>query len=162
MNITLTINDESKTIEIKPGAKLIDTLRDHGYASVKYGCGEGTCGTCLVLVEGKPRLACITYTAQMAGMAITTLEGMGTFEELHPLQEAFLAEGAVQCGYCTPGMILAAKALLDENPDPSEDDIKAALDGNRCRCTGYTAIIRAIHKAAKLIRKEQKNNLTTK
>lgn len=154
MNITLTINDKRKSIEITPGEKLLDTLRNHGYKSVKYGCGEGTCGSCLVLVDGTPRLACITFTAQVAGKAVTTLEGLGTFEELHPLQESFLAEGAVQCGYCTPGMILAAKALLDEIPDPSEADIKRALDGNRCRCTGYTAIIRAIKRAAELIRQD--------
>lgn len=151
MNITMTINNQSRTITIDPNEKLLDTLRNNGYASVKYGCGEGTCGTCLVLVEGKPRLACITYSAQMAGKAITTLEGLGTFERLHPLQEAFLEEGAVQCGYCTPGMVLAAKALLDENPDPTEEEIKVALDGNRCRCTGYVSIIRAIHRAAKII-----------
>jgi carbon-monoxide dehydrogenase small subunit len=161
MNITLTINDLNKTIDIRPGEKLLDTLRSHGYKSVKYGCGEGTCGSCLVLVDGEPRLACITFTAQMADKAITTLEGLGTFDELHPLQESFLAEGAVQCGYCTPGMILAAKALLDKNSDPSEEDIKKALDGNRCRCTGYTAIIRAIKKAAELIKTRQ-NNFSTK
>ncbi len=153
MKIELNINDNKKIIEFEPGEKLLETLRRSGYTSVKFGCGEGTCGSCLVLVDGKPRLACITFTAQMAGRAITTLEGLGTFEKLHPLQEAFLAEGAVQCGYCTPGMILAAKALLDENPDPTEEDIKAYLDGNRCRCTGYVAIIRAIRTAAQKITK---------
>jgi aerobic-type carbon monoxide dehydrogenase small subunit (CoxS/CutS family) len=161
MNITLTINDQRKSIEITPGEKLLDTLRSQGYKSVKFGCGEGTCGSCLVLVGGEPRLACITFTAQVAGKTITTLEGLGTFEKLHPLQESFLAEGAVQCGYCTPGMILAAKALLDKNPVPSEEDIKNALDGNRCRCTGYTAIIRAIKRAAELMKSRQ-NNFSTK
>ncbi len=148
MKITLSINNENKIFDIKPDEKLIDTLRNNNYKSVKFGCGEGTCGTCTVLIDGKPTLSCITFTAHVAGKEITTLEGIGTIEKLHVLQKSFLKEGAVQCGYCTPGMILSAKALLDKNPHPTEEEIKKALDGNKCRCTGYGSIIRAIKKVA--------------
>lgn len=146
MKIQLTINSKNKTFDIQPDEKLLDTLRNNNYKSVKFGCGEGTCGTCTVLINGKPRLSCITFTAQMTGKEITTLEGIGTIENLHKLQKSFLAEGAVQCGYCTPGMILSAKALLDKNKSPTEEEIKKALDGNKCRCTGYGSIIKAIQK----------------
>jgi len=148
MKITLNINKQEKCFEINPTDKLIDTLRNHGYKSIKFGCGEGTCGTCTVLVDGNAHLSCLTFTAQMVNKEITTLEGLGDFDNLHPLQKAFIDEGAVQCGYCTPGMILSAKALLDKNPSPSEEEIKKALDGNKCRCTGYVSIIKAIQKAA--------------
>ncbi len=151
MKVCITVNDEARVFDTAPGEKLLDTLRNHGYKSVKYGCGEGTCGSCTVLIDGKPRLSCLTCTAQVEGRSVTTLEGMGTFEKPHPLQEAFLEEGAVQCGYCTPGMILSAKALLDEKPNPSEEEIRKALDGNRCRCTGYVGIINAVKNAAKKI-----------
>jgi len=146
MKITLNINNENVNFDIKPDEKLIDTLRNNNYKSIKFGCGEGTCGTCTVLVNGKPILSCITFTAQIEGKNITTLEGIGTIDNLHKLQKSFLDEGAVQCGYCTPGMILSAKALLDKNPSPTEEEIKKALDGNKCRCTGYGSIIKAIQK----------------
>ena len=148
MKIQLTINGENKTFDIPPDEKLIDTLRNNNYKSVKFGCGEGTCGTCTVLINGNPQLSCITFTAQMTGKEITTLEGIGTIENLHKLQKSFIDEGAVQCGYCTPGMILSAKALLDKNPSPTEEEIKKALDGNKCRCTGYGSIIKAIMNVA--------------
>ena len=148
MKIQLEINNKIKTFDIQPNEKLIDTLRNNNYKSVKFGCGEGTCGTCTVLIDGKPKLSCITFTAQMTGKKITTLEGIGTIEKLHKLQKSFLNEGAVQCGYCTPGMILSAKALLDKNPNPTEEEIKKALDGNKCRCTGYGSIIKAIKNVA--------------
>ena len=148
MKITLNINNKSVCLEINPTDKLIDTLRNHGYKSIKFGCGEGTCGTCTILVDGKAQLSCMILTAQMENKKITTLEGLGDFDNLHPLQKAFIDEGAVQCGYCTPGMILSAKALLDKNPSPSEDEIKKALDGNKCRCTGYVSIIQAIKNVA--------------
>ncbi len=147
MKITLNINNENVNFDIKPDEKLIDTLRNNNYKSIKFGCGEGTCGTCTVLVNGKPILSCITFTAQIEGKNITTLEGIGTIDNLHKLQKSFLDEGAVQCGYCTPGMILSAKALLDKNPSPTEEEIKKALDGNKCRCTGYGSIIKAIQNA---------------
>ena len=148
MKITLNINNEKKCFEIKLTEKLIDTLRNHGYKSIKFGCGEGTCGTCTILVDGKAQLSCMILTAQMENKEITTLEGLGDFDNLHPLQQSFIDEGAVQCGYCTPGMILSAKALLDKNPSPTEDEIKKALDGNKCRCTGYVSIIKAIRTVA--------------
>ena len=148
MKITLNINNENICLEIKPTEKLIDTLRNHGYKSIKFGCGEGTCGTCTILVDGKAQLSCMILTAQMENKEITTLEGLGDFDNLHPLQQSFIDEGAVQCGYCTPGMILSAKALLDKNPSPTEDEIKKALDGNKCRCTGYVSIINAIRTIA--------------
>jgi len=144
MNIQLTINGENITLDIQPDDKLIDTLRDNNYKSIKFGCGEGTCGTCTVLIDGQPALSCITFTAHTIGKEITTIEGLGDFDNLHPLQKSFINEGAVQCGYCTPGMILSAKALLDKNPTPTEEEIKKALDGNKCRCTGYGSIIKAI------------------
>mgnify|MGYP000493728920 CR=1 FL=1 len=149
--LTLTINDQMRRMDVAPGEKLIDTLRRHGYKSIKFGCGEGMCGSCTVLVDGRPHLACLTFTQQMEGRQITTVEGLGKFGELHPLQQAFLEEGAVQCGYCTPGMILASHALLARDPDPSDDAIRRALDGNKCRCTGYAAIIRAVRRAARML-----------
>ena len=148
MKVTLNINNEEKIVEIKPDEKLLDTLRANNYKSVKFGCGEGTCGTCTVLINGKPTLSCITFTAHAAGKNITTLEGVGSIDKLTKLQKSFIKEGAVQCGYCTPGMILSAKALLDKNPKPTVEEIKKALDGNKCRCTGYGSIIKAIQKAA--------------
>jgi len=155
MHITLTINDTLRELETSPGEKLLELLRRYGYKSIKYGCGEGTCGSCTVLVDGRPHLACLTFAAQMDGRSITTLEGLGSFDNLHPLQQAFLDEGAVQCGYCTPGMILSSKALLDREPHPTEEHIRHALDGNRCRCTGYAAIIRAVQRAARLPRRKK-------
>ena len=153
MNITLTINGVAHTLEIAPGERLLDTLRRLGYTSVKFGCGEGTCGSCTVLLDGAVRLSCITFTAHAVGQVITTAEGLGTHGRLHPLQQAFLDEGAVQCGYCTPGMLLATQALLATTPDPADADIARALDGNRCRCTGYAAIIKAVQRAAEQSRK---------
>lgn len=154
--IELRINGVVKRAEVRAGEKLLETLRRFGYKSVKYGCGEGTCGSCTVLVDGAPRFACLTFTRQMEGREITTVEGLGTVGALDALQEAFLEEGAVQCGYCTPGMILSAKALLDRDAAPSEEAIKRALDGNKCRCTGYGAIIRAVQRAARELASERK------
>lgn len=147
--VELRINGVVRQVEVRAGEKLLETLRRLGYKSVKYGCGEGTCGSCTVLVDGAPRFACLTFTRQMEGREITTVEGVGRVGALDTLQEAFLEEGAVQCGYCTPGMILAAKALLDREQRPTEEAIKRALDGNKCRCTGYGAIIRAVQRAAR-------------
>lgn len=149
LHVTLRINGAAYPCDVAPQEKLLNTLRDLGFMSVKFGCGEGTCGSCMVLIDGHPRLACITFTAQLADAEITTLEGLADGEELHPLQDAFIEEGAIQCGYCTPGMILAAKALLDRIPHPTQEDIRNGLDGNRCRCTGYDSIFTAIRKVAK-------------
>lgn len=148
MQITLTVNGENLTCDIEPGELLLDTLRDLGFTGVKKGCGEGTCGSCIVLVDGLPVNSCVVFSAAAAGRELTTIEGLGDVDNPHVLQQEFVNVGAVQCGFCTPGMVLAAKALLDKNPSPDETAIKEALDGNLCRCTGYVKIIDAVKNAA--------------
>lgn len=128
--------------------RLLDVLREVlGLTGTKEGCGEGECGACTVLVDGKPVDSCLVLIGQVQGRAITTIEGLSNGKELHPLQQAFIDEGAIQCGYCTPGMILAAKALLDSNPNPGEEEIRRSISGNLCRCTGYQKIIKAVQAA---------------
>jgi len=135
--------------------RLLDHLReDRKLLSVKEGCGEGECGACTVLMDGKPVCSCLLIVPQIHGREIITLEGIFTPEGLHPVQQAFMDAGAVQCGFCTPGMILASKALLDENASPTEDEIRIALSGNLCRCTGYAKIIEAVDMAARTIQRE--------
>ena len=153
MKITATINGKKRILEFPPHAKLLDVLRDAGYKSVKFGCGEGTCGACAVEYNGRPRNACLMFAAQAEGATILTAEGMGTPDQPHVLQKAFVDAGSTQCGYCNPGSLIAAKALLDRNPNPTSDDVKSALDGNLCRCTGYVKRIEAVLEAAKTIRK---------
>ncbi|MBN2493627.1 MAG: (2Fe-2S)-binding protein [Deltaproteobacteria bacterium] len=148
MEIHVKVNDKPVTWNVSPGEKLLDVLRRDGYLSVKFGCGEGDCGACTVLVDGRAMRACLLLAGQVEGRAITTVEALGTPDAPHPLQTAFVECGAVQCGYCTPGMLLAAYALLRENPKPSEEDVREALDGNLCRCTGYKKIIEAVLLAA--------------
>jgi len=154
MTITLTVNGRLHKLEVRPAELLLNVLRDRlQLTGTKYGCGLGECGACTVLLEGRPILSCQTLAVSVAGRSITTIEGVaGENGGQHPLQEAFLEEGAVQCGYCTPGMILSAKALLDRNPDPSTDDIRYALRGNFCRCTGYVGILSAVKAAARKMR----------
>lgn len=148
--ITLTVNGQSHHLDVSLHRTLLEVLRDElGLTGTKYGCGMGECGACTVLIEGKPVLSCITLAATADGKAITTIEGLAEDGNLHPVQQAFIDRGAIQCGYCTPGMILAAKALLDENPGPTEEEVKQYLRGNLCRCTGYTKIIEAVLVAAK-------------
>jgi len=154
MQVRMTINGTPRTLEVEPTTTLLDALRDAGYKGVKVGCREAACGACTVLVDGKARLSCILFAAQLEGREVTTIEGLGTPDAPHPLQQAFVEVGAVQCGYCTPGTILSAKALLDRIPNPTEDDIRAAIEGNLCRCTGYARIVDAILYAAELLRKE--------
>lgn len=149
MVITLRINKEKKQIRISPGDILLEVLRREGYKGVKKGCGQGECGACTVLLDGKPVNSCLVLAAEADGREITTIEGLGTPVRPHPLQTAFVKKGAVQCGFCTPGMILSAKALLDENPRPTDGEIKKALDGNYCRCTGYVKIIDAVRSLSK-------------
>ncbi len=154
MPIDLDVNGTKYHLEVKPNEILINVLRDRLLLTgTKYGCGLGECGACTVLAEGRPILSCQTLAVSMAGKAITTIEGIGDNGKLHPLQEAFIEEGAIQCGFCTPGMIMSAKSLLDRNPDPDEEQIKNALRGNFCRCTGYINIIRAVRSAARRKRK---------
>jgi carbon-monoxide dehydrogenase small subunit len=138
-------------MDAQPAARLLDTLRvDLGLTGVKMSCEIGRCGACLVLVDGKPMNACLTMLYQCEGTAITTIEGLtGKDGDLDPLQSAFLQEGALQCGYCTPGMVLAVKALLEEHPQPTREQIREGLAGNLCRCTGYGGIIRAVERAAR-------------
>jgi aerobic carbon-monoxide dehydrogenase small subunit len=140
---------------VKPNEILLNVLRDRlGLMGTKYGCGIGECGACTVLLDGKAVLSCQTLAFTADGKRITTIEGLERDGELDPLQQAFIDEGAVQCGYCTPGMILSAKALLDAKPDPSTEEIKQAIRGNLCRCTGYTNIVRAIKKASETIKNQ--------
>jgi len=149
LRIELTINGRKKRFDAEPNELLINLLRKKLHLTgTKYGCGIGMCGACTVLLNGEPVLACLTLAVDADGGEVETIEGMAREGELDALQEAFLEEGAVQCGYCTPGFIMTAEALLKENPSPSEDEIREYLKGNYCRCTGYVNIIKAVKKAA--------------
>jgi aerobic-type carbon monoxide dehydrogenase small subunit (CoxS/CutS family) len=146
---TLIVNGESKTVASEAERPLLAVLReDLQQTGTKYGCGEGRCGACTVLIDGKREHSCLTKIADAAGKNITTIEGLVKDGALHPVQEAFLAEGAMQCGYCTPGMIMATVALLESKPHPSDEEILEWMNGNLCRCNGYPKILRAIHRAA--------------
>jgi aerobic carbon-monoxide dehydrogenase small subunit len=143
--IELKVNGNRYDVMVSPQDLLADVLRKKlGLTGTKKGCGEGDCGTCTVIVDGSPLLSCITLAMACQGKEIVTIEGLETDGQLHPLQQAFVDHGAVQCGFCTPGMILSAKALLDKNPNPSREQIKRSLSGNLCRCTGYTKIVEAV------------------
>jgi putative selenate reductase molybdopterin-binding subunit len=148
MELNLTVNGVSLTWSIAPGELLLDVLRRQGYFGVKRGCEKGECGACAVLVDGKPINSCLMFAAQAEGREILTIEGVAVEGKLDPVQEAFLDHGAVQCGFCTPGMVISAKALLDRCPDPSEDQAREALAGHLCRCTGYLKPVEAILAAA--------------
>jgi len=149
ISITLNVNDNEYKVEVAPYHSLCDVLRDKlGFTEVKNSCNQGECGACTVLVDGKPVSSCLMLAAQAEGRKIVTIRGLSKNGELHPLQKKFIEYGAVQCGYCTPGMILAAKSLLDEDPNPSEDEVRIAISGNICRCTGYQQIVEAIMAAA--------------
>jgi aerobic-type carbon monoxide dehydrogenase small subunit (CoxS/CutS family) len=150
MQLRLKVNGESKAWTIAPGDLLLDVLRREDYFGVKRGCETGECGACTVLVNGKPINSCMMFAAQAEGTEILTIEGVAQGEKLDPVQEAFLEHGAVQCGYCTPGMILSAKALLAERPDPTEAEVREALAGNFCRCTGYLKPVEAVLAAARV------------
>lgn len=150
MEITVTINGERKRLEIAIDDLLLDILRREGYFGVKRGCGMGSCGSCIVLLNGVPVNSCLILAANVDGEDIVTIEGVkGEDGELHPVQKALLESGAVQCGYCTPGMVLSAISILDKNPNPSREEIIEGLSGNLCRCTGYVKIIEAIQKVSK-------------
>jgi aerobic-type carbon monoxide dehydrogenase small subunit (CoxS/CutS family) len=152
MEFCVQVNGESKQWTIAPGDLLLDVLRREGYFGVKRGCESGECGACTVLVNGKPINSCLMFAAQAEGCEILTIEGVEQSGKLDPLQEAFLEYGAVQCGFCTPGMILSAKALLAEHPDPTEAEVREALAGNFCRCTGYLKPVEAVLAAAQVYR----------
>jgi aerobic-type carbon monoxide dehydrogenase small subunit (CoxS/CutS family) len=149
-NIEFTVNGRKVEVSTDPQRSLLEVLReDLGLTGTKLGCGQGECGACAVLIDGRRALACHTPVAAAQGKKITTIEGLSTAQGLHPVQEAFLAEHAMQCGFCTPGMVLSAVALLAENPNPTDDDIVQGMNGNLCRCNGYRNIRRAIRRAAK-------------
>ena len=148
--IKVKVNGAEHTLTISPDRMLLDMLReDLGLTGTKRGCGNGECGACSVIMDGVLVNSCLVPAMKANGSEILTVEGLGDEGGLHPIQEAFLEKGAVQCGFCTPGMLLAAKSLLDQNPHPSLEEIKTAISGNLCRCTGYTKIIEAIESVSK-------------
>jgi carbon-monoxide dehydrogenase small subunit len=147
--LTLDVNRENVELLVPVHKTLLEVLReDMRLTGTKHGCELGECGTCTVLIDGKPQLSCLVLPVQIQGRAITTIEGMADGSALHPLQQAFAELGAAQCGYCTPGILLSAQALLIENPHPTRDEVREALAGNLCRCTGYTKILQAVELAA--------------
>jgi aerobic carbon-monoxide dehydrogenase small subunit len=147
--LRFTVNEEPREIAVEPWWTLLDVLRDQlELTGAKKGCDRGDCGACTVLLDGKPIVSCTTLAVQAHGRRVTTIEGLMSEGRPHPLQQAFVDHGAVQCGFCTPGMVLAAKALLDENPSPTEDDVREAIAGNLCRCTGYAKIVDAVLSVA--------------
>ncbi len=155
ITIRMKVNGQWREAETTPDRLLIDLLREEfGLTGTKKGCGEGECGACTVILNGHTALACLIPAAKAEGADILTIEGLTPEQGLHPIQQAFQDEGAVQCGYCTPGMVMTAKVLLDENPCPTEAEIKRAISGNICRCTGYTKIVAAIVRGAAVLRGE--------
>jgi carbon-monoxide dehydrogenase small subunit len=153
--IRIQVNGEWKAADVPPQTMLLELLREcWGLTGTKRGCDEGDCGACTVLLNGKPVNACLVLAVRLDGAHVTTIEGLGRPESPHPLQEAFVAQAAVQCGFCAPGMILSAKALLDANPDPTEPEIRQALSGNLCRCTGYAKIVEAVTEAGRMLREK--------
>jgi carbon-monoxide dehydrogenase small subunit len=154
VTITMVVNGRQRSVTTDPQRPLLDVLREDLHVTgPKYGCGEGRCGACTVLMDGKRTLACVTPASLADKKAITTIEGLAKGDTLHPVQEAFLEEGAMQCGYCTSGMILSAVALLQENPNPTDEQIAAGMNGNICRCNGYTKITNAVRRAAEKMRR---------
>lgn len=155
--INLRVNGDAYEVLVPPHRPLVDVLRDDvGLTGTKKGCGAGECGACTVLMDGKPVNSCLVLAVQADGKDIVTIEGLAQDDRLHPIQEAFVQHGAIQCGYCSPGMILIAKALLDENPRPTELEVKQAIAGNICRCTGYVKIVEAIQAASRLVANERR------
>lgn len=147
--VTLTVNDERFELEVPANWTLLDVIREEcGFTGTKQGCGNGECGACTVLLDGKPVNSCLVLALQADGRSVTTIEGLSKEGKMHPIQDAFIAHGAIQCGFCTPGMILSVKALLDRNPNPKEVEIREALAGNFCRCTGYQKIVEAVQSLA--------------
>jgi carbon-monoxide dehydrogenase small subunit len=147
--LTMKLNREEVTVQVKPSALLVEVLRDQlELTGTKVACGEGECGACTVLLDGEPVNSCLVPALKAQDREVMTVEGLAPLGELHPLQKAFVEHGAVQCGYCTPGMLMSAKALLDHNPNPTEEEVRRAISGNLCRCTGYAKIVEAILEAS--------------
>ena len=148
-DISLTVNDRELKGKVKAETTLLDFLRDNNFIEVKKGCDRGDCGACTVIMDGKATLSCITLALQAQGSKVYTVKSLGTWDRLHPLQQAFVDYEAVQCGFCTPGMLMTAKALLDKNAHPSRNEIREAISGNLCRCTGYKKIVDAVEAVSK-------------
>jgi aerobic-type carbon monoxide dehydrogenase small subunit (CoxS/CutS family) len=157
IDVTVIVIGEERTASVAPETTLLKLLRENfALTGAKLGCDVGDCGACTVLVDGKPVNSCLMLAGQVEGREVLTIEGVGKREHLHPIQKMFEEQGAVQCGFCGPGVIISAKALLDETPNPSDAEIRDALAGNLCRCTGYTKMIEAVQDAARLLRGETK------
>jgi carbon-monoxide dehydrogenase small subunit len=157
VKVDITVNGEAHTSEVDARTLLVHFLREElGLTGTQIGCDTGSCGACTIIVNGQAVKSCTLLAAQADGAAILTIEGLGSIDELHPLQEAFWEEHGLQCGFCTPGMILSAWQLIERNPSPSEDEIRHALEGNLCRCTGYQHIVNAVKRAAKEMRAARK------
>jgi len=151
--VSFTLNGQTVELLTAPNRTLLQVLReDLGLTGTKHGCGLGDCGACTVLLDDEPVNSCLILAVQVHGREVTTIEGLADGDRLHPLQEAFIQKGAIQCGFCTPGMLLSAKALLDRKKRPGEEEIRRALSGNLCRCTGYQKIVEAVEDAAKTMR----------
>ena len=154
--VKIMVNGEWKTASVKPETTLLELLRETwGLTGAKRGCDEGDCGACTVLLDGQPVNACLVLAVRVNGRKVTTIEGLGDEEQPHPLQTAFVQHGALQCGYCGPGMLLSAKALLDANPNPTEAEVRQGLSGNLCRCTGYSKIVEAVLSASRVMKKNR-------
>lgn len=154
MSVTTTVNGESRTADVEPRTLLVHMLRNElGLTGTHTGCETGQCGACTVLVDGKAVKSCMVLAAQAEGHEITTIEGVAPRGELHPIQEAFWEEHGLQCGYCTPGVILSSLALLNENPEPSDEAIRHGIEGNICRCTGYNAIVKSVQSASERLKR---------
>jgi len=152
--IILKVNGVNYKVDIEPQRTLVEVLRETlGLTGTKKSCNEGECGACTVLMDGKPATSCLVLSLDAQGKEITTIEGLSQGEKLHPIQEAFLKHGAIQCGFCTPGMVMSAKAFLDENPEPTAAEVRKGISGNLCRCTGYQQIVDAIVAASKAVAK---------
>lgn len=157
VHVSTTVNGDTAEFVCQPGESLLDVLRNRlGLTGAKEGCGTGDCGACSVTVDGRLVCSCLVLGAEVEGRTVTTVEGLAEGNRLHPLQTKFIEHAALQCGICTPGFLVAAKALLDRNPDPSEEEIRYALAGNLCRCTGYDKIVRAVDAAGKELRKKRR------
>ncbi|SEW29984.1 (2Fe-2S)-binding protein [Natrinema salifodinae] len=154
MHIDCTINGSERRFEASKSDLLLDVLRRNGYTGAKRGCDTGACGMCTVQVDGEPAMACVTPVARADGAAVETIEGLGTQDDLHPIQRAFVDNSALQCGFCIPGMIMRSKALLEENPSPNEAEVREALSDNLCRCTGYKKIVEAVLEASDRMRSQ--------
>jgi carbon-monoxide dehydrogenase small subunit len=157
--VQLRVNGEQHDVVVSPNETLVEVLRERlELTGTKMGCGEGVCGTCTVLLDGRPARSCLTLAVEVQGKEIVTIEGLAEDGQLHPVQKAFIEHGAIQCGFCSPAMILTSKALLDENPHPTEAEVRHAISGVVCRCTGYTKIVEAVMAAADNLQGEGKHN----